>query len=248
MLHIRKANRQGKVIIHSRFWLNSYMVEKKGFTRVPRDEYYLRIAYDVAARSTCLRRQIGAVIVTGDVIVSTGYNGNPRGMPHCDAIGCIRDELEIPSGERMEICTGVHAEMNALVFSGPAARGGTLYCTIVPCNTCAKMIVNAGIQRVVYSEGYPDILGLQTLKHSGIKVDRLTLGGERAETTAILKDEKREEAREHLDARVLRDIEEMKKGLREEFAKKTAPATGSFNERAARSLKRKIERIPKKGK
>jgi len=224
------------------------MAEKKAFTRVPRDEYYLRIAYDVAARSTCLRRQIGAVIVTGDVIVSTGYNGNPRGMPHCDAIGCIRDELEIPSGERMEICTGVHAEMNALIFSGPAARGGTLYCTIVPCNTCAKMIVNAGIGRVVYSEGYPDILGLQSLRQSGIKVDRLALGGEKAQSDAILSEGGRKEAREHLDAKVLKEVEEMKAGLREEFARKTVPAKESFNERAARSLKRKIERIPKKGK
>ncbi len=192
------------------------MAKKKPFIRIPRDEYYLRIAYDVAARSTCLRRQIGAVIVTGDVIVSTGYNGNPRGMPHCETIGCIRDELAIPSGQRMEICTGVHAEMNALIFAGPAARGGTLYSTIVPCNTCAKMIVNAGVNRVVYSEGYPDLMGQGTLRQSGVRVDRLALEKGKAPSRP-------EHGKEKLDPNVLRDIERMKKALRKEFASMQSP-------------------------
>ena len=215
------------------------MTEKKPFTRASRDEYYLRIAYDVAARSTCLRRQIGAVIVTGDVIVSTGYNGNPRGMPHCDLIGCIRDELNIPSGERMEICTGVHAEMNALVFSGPGARGGTLYCTIVPCNTCAKMIVNAGIKRVVYSEGYPDVMGFETLKQCGVQVDTMSL-------TAPKAGGKAEHTKEELDPEALKDIERMKKALREKFAAMSTPAASSLNSRAAEKLKHKATRSPRK--
>lgn len=143
--------------------------------RISREEYYLRIAADVAGRSTCFRRQIGAVVVSGDVIVSTGYNGNPRHMPHCAEIGCIRDELKIPSGERMEICTGVHAEMNALLFAGKEARDGTLYTTIVPCNTCAKMIINAGVRRVVYAEGYPDTMGLVLLEEAGIPVDKVPI-------------------------------------------------------------------------
>ncbi len=143
--------------------------------RIPRDEYYMNIAVDVARRSTCTRRQIGAVIVSGDVIVATGYNGNPRGLPHCAEIGCIRDELEIPSGERMEICTGVHAEQNALIFAGKAAGGGLLYSTIVPCNTCAKMIINAGIRRVVFLEGYPDLMGHELLQQSGVEVAQLEM-------------------------------------------------------------------------
>lgn len=203
------------------------MPGKKPYVRVPRDEYYLRIAYDVAARSTCLRRQIGAVIVTGDVIVSTGYNGNPRGMPHCDLIGCIRDELNIPSGERMEICTGVHAEMNALVFAGPAARGGVLYCTIVPCNTCAKMIVNAGLKRVVYSEGYPDVMGFETLKQCGVQVDRI------ASTKGKLA-MKPEHGKEELNPKILKDIRRMKVELREKFA-----AANALESKAAMPQKRK---------
>lgn len=144
--------------------------------RISRDEYYMNLAVDVAQRSTCLRRQIGVVVVNGDVIISTGYNGNPRGMPHCEDIGCIRDELSIPSGERTEVCTGVHAEMNALIFAGKDSQGGTLYTTIVPCSNCAKMIINAGIRRVVYCEGYPDVIGIEMLSGAGIPVDRINLG------------------------------------------------------------------------
>jgi dCMP deaminase len=143
--------------------------------RVSRNEYYMQLAVDVARRSTCTRRRIGAVIVNGDVIVSTGYNGNPRGLPHCAEIGCIRDELSIPSGERMEICTAVHAEQNALIFAGKEAAGGILYSTIVPCNTCAKMIINAGVRRVVYLQGYPDLMGDELLRQSGVEVEQLEM-------------------------------------------------------------------------
>jgi len=147
----------------------------KSMKRIPRDEYYMNIATDVAKRSTCTRRQIGAVVVNGDEIKSTGYNGNPRGLPHCDEIGCVRDDLKIPSGERMEVCTGVHAEMNALLQAGMGSRGAILYSTIVPCNTCAKMIINAGIKRVVYLEEYPDRMGLDLLMQAGIAVEQLNM-------------------------------------------------------------------------
>ncbi|MFQ6061231.1 MAG: cytidine/deoxycytidylate deaminase family protein [Thermoplasmata archaeon] len=145
--------------------------------RISRDEYYMNIAIDVSKRSTCTRRKIGAVVVNGDEIKSTGYNGNPRGLPHCDEIGCVRDLENIPSGERMEVCTGVHAEQNALLQAGMEARGAVLYTTIVPCNTCAKMIINAGIKRVVYLDGYPERMGVDLLKQAGIPVEKLETEG-----------------------------------------------------------------------
>ncbi|TET89256.1 MAG: cytidine deaminase [Methanomassiliicoccales archaeon] len=145
--------------------------------RISRDEYYMNIAIDVSKRATCTRRQIGSVVVNGDEIKSTGYNGNPRGLPHCDEIGCIRDEQNIPSGERMEVCTAVHAEQNALLQAGKGAKGAVLYTTIVPCNTCAKMIINAGIERVVYLDGYPETMGLDLLQQAGIPVEKLDLEG-----------------------------------------------------------------------
>lgn len=140
--------------------------------RISRDHYYMNIAVDVSKRSTCMRHKIGAIVVTGDEIKSTGYNGNPRGMPHCDETGCVRDLEDIPSGQRMEVCTGVHAEMNALLQAGKGAEGGTMYSTILPCNTCAKMIINAGIKRVVYLEDYPEKVGKELLEQAGIKVDK----------------------------------------------------------------------------
>lgn len=144
--------------------------------RISRNEYYMNIAIDVSKRGTCTRRQIGSVVVNGDEIKSTGYNGNPRGLPHCDEIGCIRDEQNIPSGERSEVCTGVHAEQNALLQAGKGANGATLYSTIVPCNTCAKMIINAGIQRVVYLDDYPERMGLDLLNEAKIPVEKMELG------------------------------------------------------------------------
>jgi dCMP deaminase len=142
--------------------------------RISWDEYFMNIAEDVAKRSTCIRRQIGAVIVnTKKEIVATGYNGNPRGQKHCSEIGCIRDIENIPSGERSEVCTAVHAEQNALIQAGTRSRDGTMYCIILPCNTCAKMIANAGIKRVVYKDAYPEKMGLQLLEELGIEVVRI---------------------------------------------------------------------------
>jgi dCMP deaminase len=142
--------------------------------RISKDEYFMNIAIEVARRSTCTRRQIGAIVVS-DVgeIKSTGYNGNPRGLPHCEEIGCIRDKLSIPSGTRLETCTAVHAEQNALIQAGTNARGSTMYSTIVPCPICARMILNAQVARVVYIDDYSDLAGVELLKQAGMKLTRL---------------------------------------------------------------------------
>ena len=143
-------------------------------SRISKDNYFMNIAIEVARRSTCTRRHIGAIIVS-DVgeIKSTGYNGNPRGLPHCDEIGCIRDKMNIPSGTRLETCTAVHAEQNALIQAGTNARGSTLYSTIVPCPICARMILNAQVARVVYIDDYSDLAGVELLKQAGLKIARL---------------------------------------------------------------------------
>ena len=119
--------------------------------RPSKQEYFMQIAKDVSSRSTCIRRQHGAVIVRNDQILSTGYNGSPKGMPHCSILGCLREELNVPSGERYELCRSVHAEANAII---QAAKNGvnideaTMYITGMPCYMCAKMIVNAGLKEV----------------------------------------------------------------------------------------------------
>jgi len=137
------------------------------------DEYFMEIAKIVAKRSTCLRRQVGAVIVKDKHILSTGYNGVPKGFPHCDEIGCVREKLGIPEGERHELCLGLHAEQNAIIQAavfGVSIKGATLYVTHFPCSVCAKMIVNAEIKEVVYLNDYPDELSKEILKKSNIKV------------------------------------------------------------------------------
>lgn len=138
------------------------------------DEYFLKIASDVAERSTCLRRKVGAVLVRDKRILTTGYNGAPRGMVHCEERGCLREKLSVPSGERHELCRGLHAEMNALLqaaIHGVSVEGGTLYCTTRPCSLCARMLINAGIIRVVTVGGYPDELAEQLLREAGIPVE-----------------------------------------------------------------------------
>lgn len=148
-----------------------------GNTRISKDHYFMNIAVEVSRRSTCTRRQIGAIIVS-DVgeIKSTGYNGNPRGLPHCEEMGCIRDEMKIPSGTRLETCTAVHAEQNALMQAGTNSRGSTLYSTIVPCPICARMILNAQVARVVYIGDYSDLSGLELLEQAGVAVTRMDPG------------------------------------------------------------------------
>lgn len=139
------------------------------------DEYFMEIAYLVAKRSTCLRRQVGAVLVRSKHILSTGYNGAPRGVPHCLDVGCTREKLGIPSGQQQEHCRGIHAEQNAIIqaaLHGVSTEGATLYCTNQPCTLCAKMLINAGIKRIVYEGEYPDDLARELLAEAGLPVER----------------------------------------------------------------------------
>jgi dCMP deaminase len=143
------------------------------------DEYFLRICRVVAQRSTCLRRRVGALLVRERRILATGYNGAPAGLPHCEKVGCLREQLGVPPGERHELCRGLHAEQNAIIqaaLHGVSTEGAVLYVTHHPCTVCAKMLVNAGVTRVVVEEGYPDPLAAQILKEAGIEVFRLDNG------------------------------------------------------------------------
>lgn len=138
------------------------------------DQYFNEISTQVATRSTCLRRHVGAVIVRDKRILSTGYNGPPRGMAHCDETGCLRQKLGIPSGQRQEICRGLHAEQNAIIqaaLHGVSVEGSTIYVTHQPCITCAKMIINVGIIRVVCQSSYPDALAREMLDEANIELD-----------------------------------------------------------------------------
>jgi dCMP deaminase len=147
-------------------------------TRPDWDHYFFQITRLVATRSTCLRRNVGAVIVKEKRILATGYNGAPSGLPHCLDVGCLREELKIPSGERQEICRGIHAEQNALVQAakfGISVNGSMIYVTHHPCVVCAKLLINAGIKEICYLEDYPDELAKSLLKEAGI---RLRIGSE----------------------------------------------------------------------
>jgi dCMP deaminase len=140
------------------------------------DEYFMDIAALVSKRSTCLRRGVGAVLVRDRRILSTGYNGAPSGMRHCLDIGCLREQLNIPSGERHELCRGLHAEQNAIIqaaFHGVSVNGSTLYCTNQPCVICSKMIINAGIVHVIVREHYRDDLAEEMLREATIMVSQL---------------------------------------------------------------------------
>ncbi|MCD7975432.1 MAG: cytidine/deoxycytidylate deaminase family protein [Phascolarctobacterium sp.] len=137
------------------------------------DEYFMEIAKVVSKRSTCLRRSVGAVIVKNKQIVATGYNGAPKNMPHCGKLGCLRKEMKVPSGQMHELCRGIHAEQNAVVqaaYHGVSVNGGTLYCTHQSCVVCTKILINAGINRIVYLNPYPDKLAEDILAASGIEI------------------------------------------------------------------------------
>ena len=137
------------------------------------DEYFLEMAKLVSQRSTCLRRKVGAVLVKDKKILATGYNGAPSGLAHCLDIGCLRDKLKIPSGQRHELCRGLHAEQNAIIqasLHGVSVKLSTLYVTNHPCIICAKMIINAGIKEIVISEGYPDKMAMDFLREGRIKL------------------------------------------------------------------------------
>lgn len=138
------------------------------------DEYFMEITHLVAKRSTCLRRQVGAVLVKDKNILATGYNGAPSGVAHCLDVGCLRERYDVPSGQRHELCRGLHAEQNAIIQAakhGTNIDGATLYSTTMPCIICSKMIINAGIGRVVYESGYPDDLAAELIRESGVKVE-----------------------------------------------------------------------------
>jgi len=141
--------------------------------RKPIDEYFMDIAKLVATRSTCVRRQVGSVIVKDKHIISTGYNGSPKGLPHCIDVGCLRDKLNIPSGTKLDECMANHSEANAIIqagLHGASTFGATLYCTHQPCSICAKMIINAGIVQVVFNEGYPDERTKSLFHQAGVKL------------------------------------------------------------------------------
>jgi dCMP deaminase len=149
--------------------------KKVSLQRPSWEEYFMDITHLVAKRSTCLRRQVGAVLVKDKKILATGYNGAPSRLEHCLEIGCLREKQRIPSGERHELCRGLHAEQNAIIqaaYHGVEIREATIYCTNHPCIICSKMIINAGIQKVVFEAGYADALAEEMLKESRIKVEK----------------------------------------------------------------------------
>ena len=141
------------------------------------DEYFMEMAELTAKRSTCMRRQVGAVIVKDRHAIATGYNGAPRGIMHCeDRGGYLRQQLNVPSGQRHELCMALHAEQNAIIQAaamGHGIEGGTIYITHQPCAICAKMIINAGITRIVIREGYPDELAASILDEAGLAIEKL---------------------------------------------------------------------------
>jgi dCMP deaminase len=140
------------------------------------DEYFIEIAETVAKRSTCLHREVGAVLVREKHIISTGYNGAPSGLQHCEEVGCLREINNIPSGERHELCRGVHAEANAIIqaaLHGISTEGSSMYCTHQPCVLCTKLIINAKIKKVVYKEPYPDTLSVELMRQAKIALQQL---------------------------------------------------------------------------
>jgi dCMP deaminase len=146
--------------------------------RPPWDEYFMRMAYLAATRSTCLRRKVGAVIVKDRMVLSTGYNDTPRGLPNCGEGGCARCASEVPSGHSHDTCLCLHAEQNAILqaaYHGVAIAGGTLYCTHQPCLICAKMIVNVGLRRLVFAGEYPDPLAREVLEQAGVELSQVEI-------------------------------------------------------------------------
>jgi dCMP deaminase len=139
------------------------------------DEYFMEITHLIARRSSCLRRHVGAVLVKDKNILASGYNGVPSRIRHCSETGCLRERLGVPSGERHELCRGLHAEQNAIIQAakhGTNIDGATLYCTTMPCIICSKMIINAGIRRIVFHEGYADDLAREMMAESGMVVEK----------------------------------------------------------------------------
>ena len=137
------------------------------------DEYFMEMAHVVSKRSTCLRRRVGAILVKDRHILSTGYNGAPKGLEHCKEVGCLREDINVPSGERHELCRGLHAEQNVIIQAavfGIPIKDSTLYCTNTPCVVCVKMLINAGVKEIIYSGDYPDDLAKKMIVESKIKI------------------------------------------------------------------------------
>lgn len=156
------------------------MIEEKIITHLHESEkrpswerYFMDITRLVSKRSTCLRRKVGAIIVRDKRILTTGYNGAPSGVRHCYEIGCLREALHVSSGERHELCRGIHAEQNAIIqaaYHGVSIKGATLFCTNQPCSICAKMLINSGIETIFFQEGYTDMLAQELFTEAGIKL------------------------------------------------------------------------------
>ena len=137
------------------------------------DEYFMNITKVIASRSTCLRRKVGALLVKDNHILASGYNGAPSGLKHCLEIGCLREQQNIPSGQRHELCRGLHAEQNVLIQAavhGVAIEGATVYVTCQPCVLCAKMLINARIKRVVFTGEYPDTMAVDMFGEAGVEL------------------------------------------------------------------------------
>ena len=140
------------------------------------ETYFMDITCLVAKRSTCTRRAVGAVIVKDRRLLATGYNGAPSQVRHCAEVGCMREQMKVPSGERHELCRGIHAEQNAIIqaaYHGVSIKDATLFCTNQPCSICAKMIINAGISRIVYQSGYADPLAIEMLDEADVELIHL---------------------------------------------------------------------------
>ncbi len=141
-------------------------------TRISWDDYFFEFAELASTRTNCLRRKVGAVLVKDKMVISTGYNGPPRGIPHCLKAGCIRKEENIPSGQRHDLCRGLHAEQNAIIQAaknGVNVSGAHLYCSTKPCSICTKMIINSGITKVFYKQDYDDKFADKIAKQSDVE-------------------------------------------------------------------------------
>ncbi len=141
------------------------------------DKYFMDLLDMVKTRSTCMRRQVAAIIVRDKQIISTGYNGAPKGIFHCEQVGCLREREGIPSGEKHELCRGIHAEQNAIIqasMHGVSIENCEIYITHSPCALCSKMLINAGITKITYKGEYPDKLALDLLDEAGVEIVRFT--------------------------------------------------------------------------
>jgi dCMP deaminase len=140
------------------------------------NDYFMGIADLVSGRATCIRRKVGAVLVKDRRILCSGYNGAPAGLPHCGETGCLRRQLNVPSGVKHELCRGVHAEQNVIIqaaYHGVAVAGASLYCTNQPCSICAKMLINAGINEIYFRDGYDDPLAMDMFDRAGVILTKI---------------------------------------------------------------------------